>query len=157
MCIESPPRLSFAPKESKAFQWLRKVQAGGLRREGTKRIGATNSAGGRGAAAVGPEIQREAGPRRRAQGRGAGGEGGVPTRRMRPHHAHGCAALRRTMDRWRSRDAPMIRQRAHCNRGECRETRRTAHGWRGRREELAAEGNLAIVERGEGKATARKP
>ena len=45
---------------------------------------ATNSAGGRGASAAGPEIPNEAGPRRRAQRRGAGGEGGIPTRTMRP-------------------------------------------------------------------------
>ena len=46
---------------------------------------ATNSAGGRGASAAGPEIPKEAGPRRRAQRRGAGDEGGIPTRSMRPH------------------------------------------------------------------------
>ena len=48
----------------------------------------------------------------------------------------------------------MCRQRASCNRGKCRETRRTARGWRCSREELAAEGNLPIAERGEGKADA---
>ena len=46
---------------------------------------ATYSAGGRGASAAGPEIPKEAGPRRRAQRRGAGDEGGIPTRSMRPH------------------------------------------------------------------------
>ena len=46
---------------------------------------ATNSAGGRGASAAGPEIPKEAGPRRRARRRGAGDEGGIPTRSMRPH------------------------------------------------------------------------
>ena len=46
---------------------------------------ATNSAGGRGASAAGPEIPKEAGPRRRAQRRGAGDAGGIPTRSMRPH------------------------------------------------------------------------
>ena len=46
---------------------------------------ATYSAGGRGASAAGPEIPKEAGPRRRAQRRGARDEGGIPTRSMRPH------------------------------------------------------------------------
>ena len=46
---------------------------------------ATYSAGGRGASAAGPEIPKEAGPRRRAQRRGAGDTGGIPTRSMRPH------------------------------------------------------------------------
>ena len=46
---------------------------------------ATYSAGGRGASAAGPEIPKEAGPRRRAQRRGAGDAGGIPTRSMRPH------------------------------------------------------------------------
>ena len=131
-----------------------KVQAEGLRRKEWIGDFTTYSAGGRGASAAGPEIQHEAGPRRRAQGRGAGDAGGIPTRTMRPHRALGCAALRRGMDRWRSRDAPKSRQRARCNRGECREGRRTAHGWRRSREELAAEGNLPIGERGEGKADA---
>jgi hypothetical protein len=45
----------------------------------------TYSAGGRGASAAGPEIPKEAGPRRRAQRRGARDEGGIPTRSMRPH------------------------------------------------------------------------
>ena len=71
-----------------------------------------------------------------------------------PASTHGCAALRRERDRWRSRDAPKCRQRASCNRGKCRDTRRTARGWRCSREELAAEGNLTIAERGEGKADA---
>ena len=48
----------------------------------------------------------------------------------------------------------MRRQRASCNRGKCRDTRRTARGWRCSREELAADGNLTIAERGEGKADA---
>ena len=48
----------------------------------------------------------------------------------------------------------MRRQRASCNRGKCRDKRRTARGWRCSREELAAEGNLPIAERGEGKADA---
>ena len=69
-----------------------------------------------------------------------------------PASAHGCAALRRERDRWRSGDAPKCRQRASCNRGKCREARRTAREWRCSREELAAEGNLSIAERGEGKA-----
>ena len=34
-----------------------------------------------------------------------------------PASAHGCAALRRERDRWRSGDAPKCRQRASCNRG----------------------------------------
>ena len=46
---------------------------------------ATNSAGGRGASAAGPEIPKEAGPSRRAQRRGAGDAGGIPTRSMHPH------------------------------------------------------------------------
>ncbi len=48
----------------------------------------------------------------------------------------------------------MPRRRASCNRGKCRDKRRTARGWRCSREELAAEGNLTIAERGEGKADA---
>ena len=46
---------------------------------------ATYSAGGRGASAAGPEIPKEAGPRRRAQRRGAGDAGGIPPRSMRPY------------------------------------------------------------------------
>ena len=42
-----------------------------------------------------------------------------------PASAHGCAALRRERDRWRSRDAPKCRQRASCNRGLHRPPRGT--------------------------------
>ena len=43
---------------------------------------------------------------------------------------------------------------ATCNGGKCREARREAWRWRCSREELAPEGNLVIVERGEDKADA---
>ena len=79
-------RLWDAIKALKAYiaQLCRRKRIGLRRKE---RIGnvTTNSAGGRGASAAGPEIPREAGSCRRRRGGCRASSEGIPNRAMRPH------------------------------------------------------------------------